>query len=82
MIKSTSHMIFFCFSEENGFKMRPILLIAIVLTFASIINAKYEPNWDSLDKRPLPGWYDEGKFGIFIHWGSYNFINSILTLLK
>lgn len=33
---------------------------------------RYEPNWESLDKRPLPGWYDEGKFGIFIHWGVFS----------
>ena len=31
--------------------------------------ALYAPSWDSLDKRPLPSWYDEAKFGIFIHWG-------------
>lgn len=24
---------------------------------------KYEPTWDSLDKRPLPKWYDEAKIG-------------------
>lgn len=32
----------------------------------------YEPNWDSLDKRPLPKWYDEAKIGIFIHWGVFS----------
>lgn len=21
--------------------------------------------------RPLPQWYDDAKFGIFIHWGAY-----------
>jgi alpha-L-fucosidase len=36
------------------------------------IFCRYEPNWDSLDKRPLPGWYDEVKFGIFITWGLYS----------
>ncbi|CAH8540795.1 unnamed protein product, partial [Heterobilharzia americana] len=35
-------------------------------------NTKYEPNWDSLDKRPLPKWYDEAKIGIFIHWGIFS----------
>ncbi|CAH8597154.1 unnamed protein product [Schistosoma turkestanicum] len=35
-------------------------------------NVKYEPNWDSLDKRPLPAWYDEAKIGIFIHWGVFS----------
>lgn len=33
---------------------------------------RYEPNWDSLDKRPNPSWYDEAKFGIFIHWGVFS----------
>lgn len=33
---------------------------------------QYEPTWDSLDKRPLPSWYDEVKFGIFLHWGVYS----------
>lgn len=33
---------------------------------------RYEPNWDSLDTRPLPEWYDDAKFGIFIHWGVYS----------
>ncbi|KAJ8038034.1 Plasma alpha-L-fucosidase [Holothuria leucospilota] len=32
----------------------------------------YFPNWDSIDSRPLPEWYDEAKFGIFIHWGVYS----------
>lgn len=32
----------------------------------------YEPNWESLDKRPTPQWFDDAKFGIFIHWGVYS----------
>lgn len=28
----------------------------------------YNPDWESLDSRPLPDWYDHSKFGIFIHW--------------
>lgn len=32
----------------------------------------YQPNWNSLDKRPIPGWYTRAKFGIFIHWGVYS----------
>lgn len=35
-------------------------------------NAQYEANWASLDQRPLPQWYDDAKFGIFIHWGVYS----------
>ncbi len=32
----------------------------------------YEPDWASLDKRPIPSWYTDAKFGIFIHWGVYS----------
>jgi alpha-L-fucosidase len=32
----------------------------------------YDPTWESIDSRPLPSWYDEGKIGIFIHWGVYS----------
>ncbi len=31
-------------------------------------NERYTPDWNSLDSRPLPKWYDDAKFGIFIHW--------------
>jgi hypothetical protein len=27
------------------------------------ISDKYQPNWESLDSRPLPQWYDDAKFG-------------------
>lgn len=30
------------------------------------------PTWDELDARPLPAWYDQAKFGIFIHWGLFS----------
>ena len=32
----------------------------------------YEPNWKSLDTRPMPEWFNEAKIGIFIHWGVYS----------
>ncbi|XP_030625770.1 plasma alpha-L-fucosidase [Chanos chanos] len=34
--------------------------------------SKYEPNWESIDSRPLPEWFDQAKFGIFIHWGVFS----------
>ncbi|KAK7863562.1 hypothetical protein R5R35_011185 [Gryllus longicercus] len=42
-----------------------LILLQRVLT-------QYIPTWESLDSRPLPLWYDEAKFGIFIHWGVYS----------
>ena len=33
---------------------------------------RYEPNWKSIDARPLPAWYDDEKIGIFLHWGVFS----------
>lgn len=32
----------------------------------------YSANWSSLDTRPVPQWFKDAKFGIFIHWGVYS----------
>ena len=32
---------------------------------------KYKPEWDSLAAYPVPKWYSEAKFGVFIHWGVF-----------
>jgi alpha-L-fucosidase len=31
----------------------------------------FEPTWESLQDYQIPQWYQEAKFGIFIHWGPY-----------
>ncbi len=36
-----------------------------------IKNGEYKDNWASLQKYPIPQWYIDAKFGIFIHWGVY-----------
>jgi alpha-L-fucosidase len=33
---------------------------------------RVEPTWASIDARPTPPWFEEAKFGIFIHWGVYS----------
>ena len=33
---------------------------------------EYEPNWESLDAHQTPEWFEDAKFGIFIHWGVYS----------
>lgn len=54
------------------------LKFILVFTFVLSIlpcNAQekvYEPNWESLDSRPIPEWFQDAKFGIFIHWGPYS----------
>lgn len=32
----------------------------------------YQANWQSIDSRPVPSWFTDAKFGIFIHWGVYS----------
>jgi alpha-L-fucosidase len=40
--------------------------------FAVTADKTYEPNWASLDQRPTPLWFQDAKFGVFIHWGVYS----------
>ena len=46
------------------------LVLSVCVALAS--SERYLPTWDSIDNRPLPAWYDEAKFGIFMHWGVYS----------
>lgn len=32
----------------------------------------FHDDWDSLSGFQVPAWYQDGKFGIFIHWGVYS----------
>ena len=47
-------------------------VLLALFAFLSVVSAQYQPTWESLDSRPLPFWYDEAKFGIFMHWGVYS----------
>lgn len=49
-----------------------VTFLLIISQFIGVKATKYEPTWESLDSRPNPGWYDEAKFGIFMHWGVYS----------
>ncbi len=49
-----------------------ILGMSVLISIMASAEQKYEPNWKSIDSRPLPAWFDEAKFGIFIHWGVYS----------
>lgn len=46
------------------------LLVASCTLAAAV--AQEPPSWDQLDARPLPRWFDDAKFGVFIHWGVYS----------
>ena len=47
-----------------------LFIVLLCLLVPSV--AKYQPNWESIDSRPLPQWYDEAKVGIFLHWGVFS----------
>ena len=54
--------------------MKRITLLAMfivpLIAFGQV--KKYDPKWESLDNRPAPSWFENAKFGIFIHWGPYS----------
>ena len=37
-----------------------------------ITNGPFQASWDSLKHYTVPDWYQDAKFGIFIHWGLYS----------
>ncbi len=49
--------------------MHALLIGAVLLAGAA---APYEATWESIDSRPNPQWFEDAKFGIFIHWGVYS----------
>jgi alpha-L-fucosidase len=38
----------------------------------TIAAGPFQASWDSLTGYQVPAWYEDGKFGIFIHWGVYS----------
>lgn len=51
--------------------MKKLLVLVAISLSVSAFAQPYQPNWESLDKRPTPQWWKDAKFGIFIHWGVY-----------
>lgn len=52
-------------------KKKGISLLLVIFSFVSL-SAQYQPDWDSLDERETPQWWQDARFGIFIHWGLYS----------
>lgn len=55
------------------------IFLAIAAAVGSVAPAKppaapYDGSWESLQEMPVPAWFDDGKIGIFIHWGPYSVI--------
>jgi len=48
-------------------------IVKYLKTIGQVIkNGKYKDTWESLHNYPVPAWYRNAKFGIFIHWGVYS----------
>jgi alpha-L-fucosidase len=37
-----------------------------------VARGPFRPTWESLEAYQVPVWYQDAKFGIFIHWGVYS----------
>ena len=48
----------------------PVMAMAALAATAATAET-YEAKWESLDRRPVPQWWCDAKFGIFVHWGPY-----------
>lgn len=51
-----------------------IVITAIIFLLNGLMFAQqpYQANWESINSRPVPEWFSDVKFGIFIHWGVYS----------
>lgn len=50
-------------------------IILLALAVFSVVPAAAQDqaeSWEQLDRRPMPQWWKDAKFGIFIHWGLYS----------
>ena len=61
-----------CFTSMTSIMPYNLVSLFLLAIFIGNSRSQYQPTWDSLDKRPLPDWYDEAKFGIFVHWGVFS----------
>lgn len=57
-----------------------LTVVALVLKISNTASCQepaatiYDGSWESLQEMPVPAWFDDGKIGIFIHWGPYSVI--------
>jgi alpha-L-fucosidase len=53
-------------------KITRLFIILTIFVSLGLAQKKYKPTWESLDSRATPAWFEDAKFGIFIHWGLYS----------
>lgn len=63
---------------EGRIHVKRIVLVCLIGMLAMSVAAdlfaqkKYTADWESIDSRPVAPWFENAKFGIFIHWGPYS----------
>ena len=53
-------------------KRNILLAVTLLIVVAGAAQKKYDATWESINSRPIPAWFTNAKFGIFIHWGLYS----------
>jgi alpha-L-fucosidase len=48
------------------------IISVLLLLKVSFAQKTYQSTWESIDSRPIPTWFEDAKFGIFVHWGLYS----------
>jgi alpha-L-fucosidase len=51
--------------------MRTLPALFLIPALAAMAADPYQPTAESLRSHKAPQWYEDAKFGIFIHWGPY-----------
>ncbi len=59
-------------SADDATAPHPQVAPALEKIDAVIGEGPFHANWESLGKYEIPQWYQDAKFGIFIHWGVYS----------
>ena len=53
--------------------MKKLLSVILFVALFSVSKSQpYQATWESINSRPIPQWFTDVKFGIFIHWGVYS----------
>ncbi|MGJ8680845.1 alpha-L-fucosidase [Paraglaciecola sp.] len=56
--------------QNESTKLDPVAKLAEIHKVAN--QGPYKANFESFTQYQIPDWYQDAKFGIFIHWGAYS----------
>ncbi|MBI1336409.1 MAG: alpha-L-fucosidase [Phycisphaera sp.] len=73
ILKQTTATFAICFSAASLQAATPEKQVGSTKQAPSA-SERYDGSWESLQQMPVPAWFDDGKIGIFIHWGPYSVI--------